>query len=53
MARYTYDLVLNKPEDFVQFVVNDFCRKIGSSRQIITAKQFTGQETPWWRATSI
>ena len=47
MARYTYDLVLNKPEDFVQFV------KIGSKRQTITAKQFTGQETPWWRATSI
>ena len=27
MARYTYDLVLNKPEDFVQFVVNDFLQK--------------------------
>ena len=27
MARYTYDLVLNKPEDFVQFVMNDFLQK--------------------------
>lgn len=27
MARFTRDLVLNKPEDFVQFVMNDFLQK--------------------------
>ena len=27
MARYVRDLVLNKPDDFVQFMMNDFLRK--------------------------
>ncbi len=27
MARYSYDLVLNQPEDFVQFIMNDFLQK--------------------------
>ena len=27
MARFTRDLVLNKPDDFVQFIMNDFLQK--------------------------
>lgn len=27
MARYRYDFVLNKPDDFVQFIMNDFLQK--------------------------
>ena len=27
MARYVKELVLNKPEDFVQFMMNDYLRK--------------------------
>lgn len=29
MARYVRDLVLNKPDDFVQFIMNDFLQKNG------------------------
>ncbi|GFI44139.1 hypothetical protein IMSAGC018_01819 [Lachnospiraceae bacterium] len=29
MARYVKELVLNKPDDFVQFIMNDFLRKNG------------------------
>lgn len=29
MARYTKDLVLNKPEDFVSFMMNDYAQKNG------------------------
>ena len=27
MARYVKDLVLNKPEDFVTFIMNDYLQK--------------------------
>lgn len=29
MARYTVDIVLNQPEDFVAYMVEDFCKKEG------------------------
>ncbi len=31
MARFTQDLVLNKPDDFVQFIMNDYLTKHGYS----------------------
>ena len=27
MARYVKELVLNKPDDFVQFIMNDYLQK--------------------------
>lgn len=29
MARYVREVVLNKPEDFVQFIMNDYLQKNG------------------------
>lgn len=31
MARFTRDLVLNKPDDFVHFIMNDYLQKNGFS----------------------
>ena len=33
MARYVRDLVLNKPDDFVQFMMNDYLQKNGKVRR--------------------
>ena len=52
MSRYTNDLPLNKPVDFVQFMMNDYLSKNGFSTAEWKDSPYTVPGIQCWRATS-
>lgn len=47
MARYIREVELNRPEDFVQFIMADFLGKHGFKLEEEKARWYTMQEAEW------